>query len=154
MLWNLDRDREEDVNEGSGSDRGSVGDDSLADDGATRGGSSSSPSCMASSRIRLMSVRTFLNFRSGRFTSVPLTVLSFSLALYAADFLGFFLHFFVRFCTDPGALSLSSREVTDPLTFTAMIRPLGTCLILSTTPYAPRPSSQICSRSSAFTSKF
>lgn len=40
------------------------------------------------------------------------------------------------------------------LTFTAMIRPLGTCLILSTTPYAPRPSSQICSRSSAFTSKF
>lgn len=35
-----------------------------------------------------------------------------------------------------------------------MIRPLGTCLILSTTPYAPRPSSQICSRSSAFTSHF
>lgn len=40
------------------------------------------------------------------------------------------------------------------LTFTAMIRPLGTCCILSTTPYAPRPSSEICSRSSAFTSKF
>lgn len=43
---------------------------------------------------------------------------------------------------------------TPSLTFTAMIRPLGTCRILSTTPYAPRPSSEICSRSSAFTSKF
>lgn len=39
-------------------------------------------------------------------------------------------------------------------TFTAMICPLGTCLIFSTTPYAPRPSSMIGSRSSAFTSKF
>ena len=39
-------------------------------------------------------------------------------------------------------------------TFTAMICPLGTCRIFSTTPYAPRPSSIIGSRSSAFTSKF
>ena len=39
-------------------------------------------------------------------------------------------------------------------TFTAMICPLGTCRILSTTPYAPRPSSTMGSRSSAFTSKF
>lgn len=40
------------------------------------------------------------------------------------------------------------------LTFTAIITPLGTCLILSTTPYAPRPNSPICSKSSAFTTKF
>lgn len=39
-------------------------------------------------------------------------------------------------------------------TFTAMICPLGTCRIFSTTPYAPRPSSIMGSRSSAFTSKF
>lgn len=47
-----------------------------------------------------------------------------------------------------------SLEIVFPFTLTAMIRPLGTCLILSTTPYAPLPSSEICSRSSAFTSKF
>lgn len=35
-----------------------------------------------------------------------------------------------------------------------MITPLGTCLILSTTPYAPLPSSSISSKSSAFTTKF
>lgn len=40
------------------------------------------------------------------------------------------------------------------LTFTAMICPLGMCRIFSTTPYAPRPSSEMGSRSSAFTSKF
>ena len=39
-------------------------------------------------------------------------------------------------------------------TFTAMICSLGTCRIFSTTPYAPRPSSTMGSRSSAFTSKF
>ena len=39
-------------------------------------------------------------------------------------------------------------------TLTAMMTPLGTCLIFSTTPYAPRPSSSIFSKSSAFTSKF
>lgn len=39
-------------------------------------------------------------------------------------------------------------------TFTAMICPLGMCRIFSTTPYAPRPSSEMGSRSSAFTSKF
>ncbi|TNN71565.1 hypothetical protein EYF80_018251 [Liparis tanakae] len=35
-----------------------------------------------------------------------------------------------------------------------MITPLGTCFILYTTPYAPRPSSSFCSKSSAFTTKF
>lgn len=49
---------------------------------------------------------------------------------------------------------LKQSDSCCPPTFTAMIKPLGTCLILSTTPYAPRPSSQICSRSSAFTSHF
>lgn len=39
-------------------------------------------------------------------------------------------------------------------TFTAIICPLGICRIISTTPYAPRPNSDIGSRSSAFTSKF
>ncbi len=50
-------------------------------------------------------------------------------------------------------MSLASIGLHE-LTFTAIITPLGTCLILSTTPYAPRPNSPICSKSSAFTTKF
>lgn len=46
------------------------------------------------------------------------------------------------------------QQILHQLTFTAMMTPLGTCLILSTTPYAPLPSSSICSRSSANTTKF